>query len=66
MRKRIVLPEGDELAPLKLQHFVRSGIAECVVGRSDVARAAEAQGVQLGKGITIINPADGVKIMWLV
>ncbi|MDK9430713.1 phosphate acetyltransferase [Gallibacterium anatis] len=60
-KKRIVLPEGDEPRTVKAAALcAERGIAECVLlaDPTSVARVAEAQGVQLGKGITIINPAD--------
>lgn len=60
-KKRIVLPEGDEPRTIKAAVLcAERGIAECVLlaDPASVQRVAEAQGVQLGKGITIINPAD--------
>ena len=60
-KKRIVLPEGDEPRTVKAAALcAERGIAECVLlaNPTDVQRVAEAQGVTLGKGITIINPAD--------
>ncbi|MGC7590138.1 phosphate acetyltransferase [Bisgaard Taxon 46] len=59
-KKRIVLPEGDEPRTVKAAALcAERGIAECVLLASpdSVMRVAEAQGVQLGKGITIIDPA---------
>lgn len=60
-KKRIVLPEGDEPRTVKAAALcAERGIAECVLlaDPAEVQRVAEAQGVVLGKGITIINPAD--------
>ena len=60
-QKRIVLPEGDEPRTIKAAALcAERGIAECILlaDPASVQRVAEAQGVQLGKGITIINPAD--------
>ncbi len=60
-KKRIVLPEGDEPRTVKAAALcAERGIAECILlaNPTDVQRVAEAQGVTLGKGITIINPAD--------
>lgn len=59
-KKRIVLPEGDEPRTVKAAALcAERGIAECVLlaNPADVQRVAEAQGVVLGKGITIIDPA---------
>lgn len=59
--KRIVLPEGDEPRTIKAAALcAERGIAECVLlaNPADVQRVAEAQGVVLGKGITIIDPAS--------
>lgn len=58
-KKRIVLPEGDEPRTVKAASLcAERGIAECVLlaNPDEVQRVAEAQGVQLGKGITIIDP----------
>lgn len=58
-KKRIVLPEGDEPRTVKAAVLcAERGIAECVLlaKPSDVERVAEAQGVTLGKGITVIDP----------
>ncbi|MDO9957097.1 phosphate acetyltransferase [Glaesserella parasuis] len=60
-KKRIVLPEGDEPRTVKAAALcAERGIAECVLlaPPADVQRVAEAQGVILGKGITIIDPAE--------
>ncbi|HGO5822578.1 TPA: phosphate acetyltransferase [Mannheimia haemolytica] len=59
-KKRIVLPEGDEPRTVKAAALcAERGIAECVLlaNPTDVQRVAEAQGVVLGKGVTIIDPA---------
>lgn len=58
-KKRIVLPEGDEPRTVKAAALcAERGIAECVLLANpiDVQRVAEAQGVKLGQGITIIDP----------
>ncbi|MGC7559603.1 phosphate acetyltransferase [Pasteurella sp. PK-2025] len=58
-KKRIVLPEGDEPRTVKAAALcAERGIAECVLlaNPESVMRVAEAQGVQLGKGITIVDP----------
>lgn len=58
-KKRIVLPEGDEPRTVKAAVLcAERGIAECVLlaDPAEVERVAESQGVQLGKGITIIDP----------
>lgn len=60
-KKRIVLPEGDEPRTIKAAALcAERGIAECVLlaPPADVHRVAEAQGIVLGAGITIIDPAD--------
>lgn len=60
-KKRIVLPEGDEPRTVKAASLcAERGIAECVLlaNPADVQRVAEAQGVTLGSGITIIDPAQ--------
>ncbi|STY63856.1 Phosphate acetyltransferase [Mannheimia haemolytica] len=60
-KKRIVLPEGDEPRTVKAAALcAERGIAECVLlaNPTDVQRVAEAQGVVLGKGVTIIDPAS--------
>lgn len=58
-KKRIVLPEGDEPRTVKAAVIcAERGIAECILlaNPEEVSRVAESQGVQLGKGITIIDP----------
>ncbi|PJG86413.1 phosphate acetyltransferase [Conservatibacter flavescens] len=58
-QKRIVLPEGDEPRTIKAAVLcAERGIAECILLADpvEVQRVAEAQGVQLTKGITIIDP----------
>ncbi|WP_373767993.1 phosphate acetyltransferase [Glaesserella sp.] len=60
-KKRIVLPEGDEPRTVKAAALcAERGIAECILlaNPADVQRVAEAQGVKLGSGITIIDPAE--------
>lgn len=60
-KKRIVLPEGDEPRTIKAAALcAERGIAECILlaPPADVQRVAEAQGVTLGKGITVIDPAE--------
>lgn len=60
-KKRIVLPEGDEPRTVKAAALcAERGIAECVLlaNPTDVQRVAEAQGVVLGKGVVVIDPAS--------
>uniref|UniRef100_UPI000595A26D phosphate acetyltransferase n=1 Tax=Necropsobacter massiliensis TaxID=1400001 RepID=UPI000595A26D len=60
-KKRIVLPEGDEPRTIKAASLcAERGIAECVLlaNPTDVKRVADAQGVKLGAGITVIDPAS--------
>ena len=57
--KRIVLPEGDEPRTVKAAAIcAERGIASCVLlGNPDeIQRVAAAQGVELGKGIEIVDP----------
>ncbi|PQK70145.1 phosphate acetyltransferase [Pantoea ananatis] len=57
--KRIVLPEGDEPRTVKAAAICADrGIATCVLlGNPDeIKRVAAAQGVELGKGIEIVDP----------
>jgi phosphate acetyltransferase len=59
--KRIVLPEGDEPRTVKAAAIcAERGIAECVLlGQpEEIKRVAKQQGVALGNGTTIIDPAD--------
>jgi phosphate acetyltransferase len=59
--KRIVLPEGDEPRTVKAASIcAERGIAECVLlgNPEEIKRVAIQQGVELGTGITIINPID--------
>lgn len=59
--KRIVLPEGDEPRTVKAASIcAERGIAECVLlgHPEDIRRVAKQQGVELGAGITIINPSE--------
>ncbi len=58
--KRIVLPEGDEPRTIKAASIcAERGIAECVLlgNPEEIHRVAAAQGVVLGKGIEIVDPA---------
>ncbi|WP_309550803.1 phosphate acetyltransferase [Erwinia sorbitola] len=58
--KRIVLPEGDEPRTVKAAAIcAERGIATCILlGNPDeIQRVAAAQGVELGKGIEIVDPA---------
>ncbi|MCK3656959.1 phosphate acetyltransferase [Pasteurellaceae bacterium Macca] len=58
-KKRIVLPEGDEPRTIKAAALcAERGIAECILlaNPAEVQRVAEAQGVTLGAGITVIDP----------
>ncbi|MDX7988407.1 phosphate acetyltransferase [Xenorhabdus sp. 12] len=58
--KRIVLPEGDEPRTVKAASIcAERGIAECVLlgDPEEIRRVAAAQGVELGAGIEIVNPA---------
>ncbi|WP_133543517.1 phosphate acetyltransferase [Mesocricetibacter intestinalis] len=60
-KKRIVLPEGDEPRTIKAAALcAERGIAECVLlaDPKNVKLVAEAQGVTLGAGITVIDPAS--------
>ncbi|MFC3396210.1 phosphate acetyltransferase [Brenneria rubrifaciens] len=57
--KRIVLPEGDEPRTVKAASIcAERGIAHCVLlgNPEEIQRVAAAQGVELGKGIEIIDP----------
>jgi len=57
--KRIVLPEGDEPRTVKAAAIcAERGIAHCVLlGNPDeIQRVAAVQGVELGKGIDIVDP----------
>lgn len=57
--KRVVLPEGDEPRTVKAAAIcAERGIATCVLlGNPDeIQRVAAAQGVELGKGVEIVNP----------
>ncbi|WP_340607774.1 phosphate acetyltransferase [Xenorhabdus bharatensis] len=58
--KRVVLPEGDEPRTVKAAAIcAERGIAECVLlgDPEEIRRVAAAQGVELGAGIEIVNPA---------
>ena len=57
--KRIVLPEGDEPRTVKAAAIcAERGIATCILlGNPDeIKRVAAAQGVELGRGIEIVDP----------
>lgn len=57
--RRIVLPEGDEPRTVKAAIIcAERGIAKCVLlGNPDeIRRVATAQGIELGKGIEIVDP----------
>jgi phosphate acetyltransferase len=57
--KRVVLPEGDEPRTVKAATIcAERGIATCVLlGNPDeIQRVAAAQGVELGKGVEIVDP----------
>ncbi|MFC0142507.1 phosphate acetyltransferase [Erwinia mallotivora] len=57
--KRIVLPEGDEPRTVKAAAIcAERGIATCILlGNPDeIQRVATVQGVELGKGIEIVDP----------
>ncbi|MCG8708128.1 phosphate acetyltransferase [Brenneria sp. 4F2] len=57
--KRIVLPEGDEPRTVKAASICADrGIAHCVLlgNPEEIQRVAAAQGVELGKGIEIVDP----------
>jgi len=59
--KRVVLPEGDEPRTVKAAAIcAERGIATCVLlGNPDeIQRVAAAQGVELGKGVEIVDPAQ--------
>ncbi len=57
--KRVVLPEGDEPRTVKAASIcAERGIAHCVLlgNPEEIKRVAAAQGVELGKGIEIVDP----------
>ena len=57
--KRVVLPEGDEPRTVKAASICAArGIATCVLlgNPDDILHVAEAQGVELGDGIEIVDP----------
>ncbi|WP_416778081.1 phosphate acetyltransferase [Xenorhabdus budapestensis] len=59
--KRIVLPEGDEPRTVKAASIcAERGIAECILlgDPEEIRRVAAAQGVELGAGVEIVNPAS--------
>ncbi len=58
--KRVVLPEGDEPRTVKAASIcAERGIATCVLlgNPEDILRVAASQGVELGEGIEIVDPA---------
>ncbi|CDH34302.1 phosphate acetyltransferase [Xenorhabdus bovienii] len=58
--KRIVLPEGDEPRTVKAAAIcAERSIAECILlgDPEEIRRVAAAQGVELGAGIELVNPA---------
>ncbi len=63
-RKRIVLPEGDEPRTVRAASIcAERGIASCVLlgDPAEIRRVAEAQGVELGSGVEIVEPTDAVR-----
>jgi len=57
--KRIVLPEGDEPRTVKAAAIcAERGIATCILlgNPEEIQRVAAVQGVELGKGIEIVDP----------
>ncbi|QZN94445.1 phosphate acetyltransferase [Symbiopectobacterium purcellii] len=57
--KRVVLPEGDEPRTVKAASIcAERGITHCVLlgNPEEIQRVAAAQGVELGKGIEIVDP----------
>ncbi|CCP07869.1 phosphate acetyltransferase [Erwinia amylovora] len=59
--KRIVLPEGDEPRTVKAAAIcAERGIATCVLlgNPEEIQRVAASQGVELGAGIEIVDPAS--------
>ncbi|WP_041456992.1 phosphate acetyltransferase [Pantoea vagans] len=57
--KRVVLPEGDEPRTVKAAAIcAERGIATCVLlgNPEEIQRVAAAQGVELGKGVEIVDP----------
>ena len=59
--KRVVLPEGDEPRTIKAAAIcAERGLATCVLlgDPEEIRRVAAAQGVTLGTGIELVNPAD--------
>ena len=58
--RRIVLPEGEEPRTIKAASICQTrGIADCVLigDRAEIARVAEAQGVELPEGLEILQPS---------
>ena len=62
--KRIVLPEGDEPRTVKAAAIcAERGIATCVLlgDPDEIQRVAEAQGLELGEGVQIVEPTDELR-----
>lgn len=62
--KRIVLPEGDEPRTVKAAAIcAERGIATCVLlgDPDEIHRVAEAQGLELGEGVQIVEPTDELR-----
>lgn len=63
-RKRIVLPEGDEPRTVRAAATcAQRGIATCVLlgDPAEIRRVAEAQGVELGQGVVVVEPTEAVR-----
>jgi phosphate acetyltransferase len=62
--RRIVLPEGEEPRTVRAAAAcAERGIARCVLvgDPSEVTRVAETQGVSLGDGVEVLEPAEGLR-----
>lgn len=62
-----MLPEGDEPRTVKAAAIcAERGIATCILlgNPEEIQRVAAVQGVELGKGIEIVDRKWCVKIMW--
>lgn len=58
-QKTIVLPEGNEPRTIKAASICgQRGIAKCILlgSREEITRLAEHQGIELGEGVTIVEP----------
>ncbi len=58
-QKTVVLPEGDEPRTVKAAAIcAERGIAKCVLlgNRDEILRIADQQGVELGEGVSIVDP----------